>query len=159
MTAGLYIAGLALIACGLMGLLLPAIPGMPLVFVGIAAVAWADGFARIGVPVLVVIGVLGVMGMVFDYLAGLLGAKRAGASRWGLIGAVVGLLVGLPFGLPGLVLGPGLGAMALEYAKDADVRRSARAGVGVLVGFILGTALKYAVAMTMLGLALFAYFW
>jgi uncharacterized protein YqgC (DUF456 family) len=67
------------------------------------------------------------------------------------------MLAGLPLGLPGLVLGPGLGALLLEYAKDADVRRAARAGVGVLIGFVLGTALKYAVAMTMIGLALLAF--
>jgi uncharacterized protein len=140
MSAGLFVLGLALVVGGLAGLVLPAVPGIPLVFAGIALIAWADGFARIGVPMLVAIGVLAAIGTVFDFLAGVLGAKRAGVSRWGLIGSVGGLLIGLPFGLPGLVLGPGIGAMLLEYAKDTDIRRAARAGVGVLVGFILGAS-------------------
>jgi uncharacterized protein YqgC (DUF456 family) len=138
-------------------MILPAVPGLPLVFAGIFVVAWAGEFSRIGIPTLLAVGVLAVAGAFFDYLAGVLGAKRAGASRWGLLGAIVGLVVGLFLGLPGLILGPGLGAMLFEYAKDTDLRRSARAGAGVLVGFVLGTALKYAVAMTMIGLAILAY--
>lgn len=159
MNPALAALGLVLTLVGLAGLVLPAVPGMPLIFGGIALVAWADGFARIGLPTLLAIGVLAVVGTVFDYLAGVLGARHGGASRWGLVGAVAGLIVGLPFGLFGLVLGPGIGAMLLEYANDKDIRRSARAGVGVLIGFVLGTALKYAVAMTMVGLAIMAYVW
>jgi uncharacterized protein YqgC (DUF456 family) len=155
----LLLLGAVLVVVGLAGLVLPAVPGMPLIFVGVAMVAWADDFARIGVPTVLTIGVLALIGTVFDVLAGLLGARRLGASRWGLLGASLGLLAGLPFGLPGLVLGPGLGAMLLEYLRDSDVRRSARAGAGVLIGFVLGTALKYAVAMTMIGLAILAYVW
>ena len=151
--------GLILVLVGLAGLLLPALPGMPLVFAGIAIVAWSDGFARIGIATLVAIAVLALVGALFDFLAGVLGARRAGASRWGMAGAVLGLLVGLPFGLPGLMFGPGIGAMLLEYSRDQNIRRSARAGVGVLVGFVLGTALKYALAMTMIGLAVVAYLW
>jgi uncharacterized protein YqgC (DUF456 family) len=155
----LSLLGVVIVLVGLAGLILPALPGMPLIFAGIVVVAWADGFARIGVPTLIVSGVLAAIGSVFDYTAGLLGAKRAGASRWGLAGAVIGLIVGVPFGLIGLVLGPGVGAVLFEYARDTNIRRSARAGVGVLIGFVLGTALKYALAMTMIGLALFAYLW
>lgn len=155
----LTLLGGLLVFVGLVGLVLPALPGMPLIVAGIAAIAWADGFARIGVPTLVAIVALGIVGTLMDYAAGLLGAKRAGASRWGLAGAVLGLVAGVPFGLPGLVIGPGLGAVALEYLQDKNLRRSAMAGAGVLVGFVLGTALKYAIAMTMLGLAALAYFW
>lgn len=151
--------GVLLVVLGFVGLLLPALPGMPLIAVGIAAIAWADSFTRIGVPTLVAVVVLAVLGSLMDYAAGVLGARRAGASRWGLAGAVLGLLAGLPFGLLGLAVGPGLGAMALEYLRDKNLRRSATAGVGVLLGFVLGTALKYAVAMTMVGLAVLAYFW
>jgi uncharacterized protein YqgC (DUF456 family) len=151
--------GIGVTLVGLAGLVLPALPGMPLVLVGLALAAWADGFTRIGVATVIAIAALAVLGTVFDYLAGVLGARRAGASRWGLVGAVVGLLAGLPLGLIGLVVGPVAGAMAFEYAKDTDIRRAARAGAGVLIGFILGTALKYAVAMTMVGLAVLAYFW
>ena len=84
-------------------------------------------------------------------------ARRFGASRWGIIGSIAGLLVGLPFGLPGIVFGPALGALALEFARDRELRKAARAGTGVLVGFVLGTIGKYAIASVMIGLLALAY--
>jgi hypothetical protein len=157
MTLLLFAAGLLLIVVGLAGLLLPAIPGAPLIFAGSLAIAWSEGFSRIGWFPLTLIAVLAVTGMVLDHAAALLGARKAGASTWGVIGAVVGLLVGLPFGLPGIVLGPAVGATAFEYYKDPDVRRAATAGAGVLVGFLIGTALKYAFAVAMIGVLIASY--
>lgn len=154
----LVLLGAALVAAGFVGLLLPAVPGAPLVLAGIVVIAWADGFARIGPLTLVVVALLALLSWVVDYAAGVLGARRAGASRWGLVGAFLGLVVGLFFGLPGLLLGPAIGAVLLEYAKDPDLRRAARAGAGVFIGFLLGTALKYAFAVAMVGLAAAAYF-
>ncbi len=130
---------------------------MPLIVLGATAIAWAEGFTRVGVPTLVAIALLGALGWAADSVAGVLGARRAGASGWGLLGACVGLLIGLAFGLPGLVLGPALGAVALEYARDADFRRAATAGLGVFLGFIVGTAVKYAVACLMIGLVILAW--
>jgi uncharacterized protein YqgC (DUF456 family) len=155
----IVVLGVVLAAAGLVGLLLPGIPGMPLVLAGIVVAAWADDFARIGFPTLAAVTVLAVIGMILDYMAGVLGARRWGASRWGFVGALVGLVAGLPLGLAGLVIGPAAGAVVFEYARDRDIHRAARAGVGVLVGFVLGTAFKYAVAMTMIGLAVLAYSW
>ena len=139
MTLLLFATGLLLIVAGLAGLLLPAIPGAPLIFAGSLAIAWSRALA-IGWFPLTLIAVLAVAGMVLDHAAALLGARKAGASKWGMIGAVLcGLLVGLPFGLPGIVLGPAVGATVFEYYKDPDVRRAAMAGAGVLVGFLVGT--------------------
>lgn len=150
--------GMLLVVAGLVGLVLPALPGMPFIAAGIALVAWGDGFARIGPATLFVVALIGLVGWALDYVAGVLGARKAGASRWGVAGAVAGLAAGLPFGLPGLILGPGLGATLFEYLKDPDFRRAARAGTGVFLGFVVGTILKYACAFTMIGLAVFAYF-
>ena len=157
MTLLLFATGLLLIVAGLAGLLLPAIPGAPLIFAGSLAIAWSEGFSRIGWFPLTLIAVLAVAGMVLDHAAALLGARKAGASKWGMIGAVAGLLVGLPFGLPGIVLGPAVGATVFEYYKDPDVRRAATAGAGVLVGFLVGTALKYAFAVAMIGVLIASY--
>lgn len=157
MAIGLLLLGVALLLVGLAGLLLPALPGMPLLFAGALAVAAADGFTRIGWFTLAVIALLAAGGFLVDHLASLLGARRAGASGWGMAGAVVGLLVGLPFGLPGIVLGPGIGAVVLEYARDQEFRRAARAGTGVFVGFLVGTVLKYAIAAVIIGVLAFAY--
>jgi uncharacterized protein YqgC (DUF456 family) len=96
---------------------------------------------------------------VADYTAAALGAKRVGASRWGVAGAFVGLLAGLPFGLVGILLGPFVGAALFEYLRDRDLGRAARVGGGTMVGFLLGTAVKYALAAAMLGLAVAAWVW
>ena len=154
----LFVVGVLLIAVGLAGLLLPAVPGAPLIVAGSVLIAWADGFARVGWPALTTIALLGIAGMVLDQAAALLGARTAGASKWGVAGAFVGLLVGLPLGLPGIVLGPAVGATVFEYYKDPDMRRAATAGAGVFVGFLVGTALKYAFAMAMIGILIAAYF-
>ena len=159
MTAAWILAGVLLIVVGLAGLLLPALPGMPLLFLGAVLIAAADGFVRIGYLALGLIAVLAIVGSLLDYFAGVLGATRSGASRWGLIGAVIGLVVGIPLGLPGLVLGPGIGAFVLEYARDQEFRRAARAGAGVFIGFVLGTVVKYAVAAVIIGVLVLAYAW
>lgn len=157
MTFGWLLVGSGLILAGLAGLLLPALPGMPLLFLGAVAVAAADGFVRVGWVTLVVIGLLAALGVAVDHAAAVVGARRAGASWWGMAGAIVGLVLGLPFGLPGIVLGPGIGAVALEYAKDREFRRAAKAGAGVFIGFVVGTVLKYAIACAIVGLLVFAY--
>ena len=155
----LVLLGLVLVAAGFAGVLLPAVPGAPLIFLGSVCLAWAGGFQRIGWLPLTLIGVLAVLSFVVDHAAGLLGARRAGASRWGVAGAVIGLLVGLPLGLVGVVLGPAIGATAFEYAKDPDMRRAAKAGAGVFVGFVIGTAFKYACAAAMIGVLVLAWMW
>jgi uncharacterized protein YqgC (DUF456 family) len=149
--------GVVLIVVGLAGLVLPMLPGMPLVFLGAVAVAAADGFTRVGYVSLAIMALLAIVGSVLDHVAGVLGAKRGGASRWGMAGAVIGLVVGLPFGLPGLVLGPALGAAVLEFARDRELQRAARASTGVFIGFVFGTVVKYAIACVILGILLLAY--
>jgi uncharacterized protein YqgC (DUF456 family) len=157
MSIVLLLLGVVLVIVGLAGLLLPALPGMPLVFAGALAIAAADGFTRVGWFPLTVIALLAIVGFVVDHAAGVLGARKAGASGWGMAGAVLGLLVGLPFGLPGILLGPGIGAVALEYARDQEFRRAAKAGTGVFIGFLVGTVLKYALAAVMIGVLVLAY--
>lgn len=155
----LILLGGGLIAVGLAGVVLPAVPGTPLIALGSTLVAWADDFTRVGWVPLFVIWVFGLLSVVVDHVAGVLGARRTGASWWGMAGAVLGLIAGLPLGFLGIVLGPAIGATALEYLKEPDVRRAARAGAGVFVGFLIGTALKYAFAVAMIGVLVLAWVW
>jgi hypothetical protein len=157
MASFLILLGIALIVLGLVGLALPAVPGTPLLFMGIVAIAAADGFARVSPITLFVLALLAFVSWALDYAVGILGARTAGASRWGVIGGAVGMVAGLPFGLPGLILGPALGATVLEYYKDPDFRRAARAGAGVFAGFVVGTVLKFTLAFMMLGITAVAY--
>ncbi|ANM32413.1 hypothetical protein ABI59_21420 [Acidobacteria bacterium Mor1] len=157
MTVSLYVLGIALVLIGLVGLLLPVLPGAPLMFAGFVLVSWADGFTRIGWIELILLGVVTLVISVVDYVSSITGARRFGASRWGIAGSFVGLAVGLPFGIPGWILGPLIGSVLFEYVKDPDFKKAARIGLGSFVGFLIGTAAKYALAMFMLAAAVFFY--
>ena len=157
MTVVLIIVGILLILVGLAGLILPALPGAPLIVAGALAIAAAHDFTRIGVFTLVLIGVLALLSMVADHAITLLGARRAGASAWGMFGAVLGLLVGLFFGLPGIIVGPAIGAVIFEYWRNPNFTQASRAGMGVFLGFLVGTLVKYAVAFAIIGIVVFAY--
>jgi len=159
MTSALWIVGILLIAVGLAGIVLPAIPGVPLVYLGVVAIAWADGFEKIGGWTLGVCGVLALLGVAVDYLAGALGAKKFGATKWGVLGAIVGIVPGLFFGLPGMILGPAIGAVAFEYWKNPDFKVASKAGAGVMIGFAIGIVAKCAIAFAIVGVAALAYFW
>jgi uncharacterized protein YqgC (DUF456 family) len=157
MVIALWVLAALLVAAGLVGLVLPLIPGVPLIYLGIVAAAWAGGFTKIGGFTLAACGVLAALAFAVDYVAGTLGAKRMGATPWGLLGAVIGTVVGLFFGLPGLILGPAAGAIGFEYWKDPNFKKAAQAGAGVVIGFALGVVAKCAIALTMLGIAAVAY--
>ena len=146
-----------LIALGIAGTVLPALPGAPLVFLGLVVGAWADGFQKVGWFTLTVLGLLTVFTLVIDLLATRHGARRAGASPLALFGAVVGTLVGLFLSLPGLILGPFVGAFLGEYVARRDLRQAGRVGVGTWLGLVLGSAAKLAVVFLMIGIFLTAY--
>ncbi|ALC16224.1 hypothetical protein DSOUD_1445 [Desulfuromonas soudanensis] len=148
----LLAAALALV--GFAGLLLPALPGMPLIFAGLLVAAWAEDFAYVGWRTLTALGGLTVLGILADFVAGSFGARHFGASRRAAIGAAVGALVGLFFGIAGVLLGPFVGAIVFEFTVRSDLRASGRAGVGAALGLALGVAAKMALAFAMLGLFL-----
>lgn len=155
----LFFVAALLVLAGLAGVLLPALPGLPLIFAGLLLAAWADGFVHVGAWMLAALGLLTVFGMLVDYWAGLMGAKKLGAGRWALVGAAIGTLVGLFFGLPGLLLGPFLGAMIGQLVHARDLRHAAKVGVGTWIGLILGMALKFGLALSILGLFALAWWW
>ena len=157
MTAVAFVVAAILIAAGIAGAVVPALPGVPLVFAGMLLAAWADHFAHVGPITLVVLGLLGAIAMAVDFLAGLAGARRVGASRQALWGATLGTLLGLFFGLPGIVFGPFAGAVAGELAAGSRAGRAAHVGIGTWLGLLFGTLAKLALCFTMLGVFLFAF--
>lgn len=148
----LYVLAAALMIGGLAGTILPALPGIPMLFGGIWLVAAVDRYRHLGLWWLVGIGVLATAGVVIDFVAGTLGAKRVGASPRALWGAGLGTLVGMFFGVPGLLLGPFLGAVGGELMAGTSVLRSTHVGVGTWAGLLFGTLLKLVVSCMMLGL-------
>jgi uncharacterized protein YqgC (DUF456 family) len=151
MTALLWIAAVALIAIGVAGTVLPAIPGVPLVFAGILLAAWIDDFARIPIWLLIVLGVLTVIAWTIDYFAAVAGAKKAGASKLAILGAAIGTLAGIFTGLWGLLFMPLVGAAAGQYIAQRDLRHAGKVGVATWIGLLVGTAVKVAIVFAMIG--------
>lgn len=152
MDIALYVLAALLMLGGLAGAVLPALPGIPMVFGGIWLAAAVDGYRHLGWWWLLIIGVLGTIGVVVDFVAGMLGAKRVGASTRALWGATLGTLVGMFFGIPGLLFGPFLGALGGELASGTSVLRSAHVGIGTWVGLLVGTLVKLVISFVMIGL-------
>jgi uncharacterized protein len=152
----LYVFGALALLAGLAGVVLPGIPGAPLLFAGTLLVAWAGGFQRVGWGTVTAAGVLAALIAAIDFVAAALGGKAFGASRWAVVGGALGLLVGLAFGLPGILVGPAVGAFALEWVRDRDLRRAFRAGIGTAVGFLAGSAAKVVLALVLVGAVVLA---
>lgn len=157
-----YLIATTMIVIGLVGTVLPALPGLPLVFGGMLVAAWADGFTNVPVWVLVLLGLLTLVSLAIDFWATALGAKRVGASRKAIVGAMLGTLGGLFLGPIGLILGPFAGALAGELLHRRSLDRAhigdaAKIGFGTWIGILFGVVLKLGLAFTMLGL--FALAW
>lgn len=146
-----WVLAIALVTLGLAGLFLPVIPGAALLFAGLVVAAWADDFAYVGWGTLTVLSVLALLTYPADFLASAFGAKRYGASPRAVAGAVIGAVVGIFFGLPGVLLGPFIGAVIGEFSTQRHLGKAGRAGIGAMLGLVLGVAIKLAIAFTMLG--------
>jgi uncharacterized protein YqgC (DUF456 family) len=154
----LWALAIVLMVVGAAGIVLPAVPGVPLLFLGMLAGAAADGFARIGWITLSVLGLLTLATFAVEFAASALGAKRAGASKLAIWGAIIGTLAGVFFGIPGIVLGPFIGAVAGEVLVHGRLKQAGRVGIATWLGLLLGTIGKIAIACTMTGLFALAYF-
>jgi uncharacterized protein YqgC (DUF456 family) len=140
-----------LVVLGLVGTVLPVLPGILLVFGGLFLAAWADGFQHVGAVGLSIIGVLALLAFAADLVASLLGAKRVGASPLALAGAAVGGVVGILLGIPGLLLGPFIGAVAGEYLARGRLVQAGKVGIGTWMGLIVAAVAKVVIAITMIG--------
>lgn len=145
-----------LIVAGLIGTVLPILPGIPMIFGGIWLAAAVDGYRHVGSGWLIILGVMAALGLLVDFLAASMGAKRVGASPQAVWGAMFGTLAGLFFGLPGLLLGPFIGALVGEFASGKSVLRSAHVGVATWLGLLFGTLVKLVISFMMIGLFGFA---
>ena len=146
-----WILSIALIGVGLAGTVLPALPGTLFVLGGIVLGAWIDDFTRVGWPAIALVTLLAVLAWVLDYVAGLLGAKRAGASKEAIVGAVIGTVVGLLMGLVGVLFMPLVGAAIGEYVARRDRERAVRVGFATWLGIMAGLAAKVVIAFMMIG--------
>jgi uncharacterized protein YqgC (DUF456 family) len=154
-TIVLWIAAGVLIVIGALGLVLPVLPGAPLIFIGALLGAWAEDFQYLGLGSLIVLGALSVLAVAVDLIASAFGVKRFGASGRAITGATVGAIVGLFFGIVGVLVGPFVGAVVGELTVRRNLAAAGRAGVGAALGLALGAAAKLAIAFAMIGVIVF----
>ncbi|MBS0422710.1 MAG: DUF456 family protein [Proteobacteria bacterium] len=159
MASTLNILAALLIAVGLVGAIVPMLPGIPLIFGGIWLIAAVDHFQHLGIGWLLGIAAVGAVGLLMDLIAGALGAKRVGASPRAVWGTLLGTVAGLFFGLPGLLLGPFIGALLGELAAGNSVLRSAHVGASTWLGLIFGTLIKLVASVMMLAMFGAAWWW
>jgi uncharacterized protein YqgC (DUF456 family) len=148
----LWILSCALIALGLAGIVLPALPGTILVLGGIVLGAWIDDFTRVGWVAITAVAVLAVLAWLMDYVAALLGAKRAGASRQAIIGAAIGTVAGVFMGLVGVLFMPLVGAAIGEFLARRNHGMALRVGIATWLGLIAGMLAKFVLAFMMIGI-------
>ncbi len=152
----LWLASAALIVIGLAGTVLPVLPGTLLVWAGIVLGAWVDDFTRVSVGAVVFISLLAVLAWALDFVAGLMGAQRAGASKQALMGAAAGTVVGLLMGLVGVLFMPLVGAAAGEYWAQRNQTRAIKVGVATWIGLMVGMVAKVVLSFVMVGIFLAA---
>ncbi len=159
----LLIVTFAAMGLGLLGSVLPGLPGVPLIFISALVYAILTDFASVGWPIIVLLGVFAAIAFVADFIATTYGARRFGASNWGTVGGAVGGLVGtlagaLVFGIGalfGLIFGTIGGVFLGEYLRRQrepareneepgrwDWRRASRAAGGVLVGYVASAVIQ-----------------
>ncbi len=147
----------AIVLAGLAGTILPVLPGVPLIFFGLLLAAWIDNFQRVTWVTLFLIGLLAVASLAVDFVATALGARRVGASRLAIIGALIGTVIGLFFGIPGIIFGPFVGAVVGELISHRQINQASRVGMATWLGLVFGTIAKLVFALTMIGIFAAAY--
>ncbi len=147
-----WILAVILIVVGVAGTVLPALPGTALVLAGIALGAWLDDFTRVKWWVVAIIAVLAVVAWVTDYLATVMGAKKAGASTLAIIGAALGTIVGIFMGLVGVLFMPFVGAVIGELIAQKSAKQAAKVGLATWLGLLIGTVVKLVLVFMMIGI-------
>lgn len=145
-----------LILTGLVGLVAPLLPGTILIFAGVAFAAWAEDFSRISGLTVGFLAFLTALAWILEYVAGLLGAKAAGASRAALVGAAAGTVLGVVSGFWGLLFFPLIGAFVGEFYARGNALGAGRVSLATWVGILVGTIAKVVIGFMMVGIFLAA---
>ncbi len=137
---------------GVLGALLPLVPGPPLVWLGALYYAWRTGWVEVGWPSLTLLLILAVVGGTADLWMGYLGASKGGASGWATLASIVGGIVGfLLLSVPGALIGSIAAIVLVEFTRHRDWRKVLRASGGYLVGSLLATVVQVVISVVMIG--------
>ena len=152
------IAGL-LVVIGFAGLVLPILPGIVFIFSGLLLAAWIDNFELVSKTTMVVIGIISLFAWAVDFFASYFTVKQAKASRLALIGTILGALFGILGGVVGLIIGPIIGAAIGEFIARRNSGDATRVGIAAGLGFVLALTTKLVLAIVVLSVFAYAYYW
>ena len=138
------VLSILLLVGGILGCILPFLPGPPLAYAGLLLIHFT-GLSHFSTTQLVVWLIVTVVLQVVDYITPLLGSKYSGGTSFGNRGCLAGTILGLFFMPWGIIAGPFLGAVAGELIGGKDLPQAFQAGIGTLIGFLVGTLLKVVV--------------
>lgn len=144
----LLISGILIMALGIIGCLVPVLPGPPFSFIGLILLHLSR-FGHFEASTLMILGGIALVVTILDYIVPIWGTKKFGGTKYGSRGATVGLIIGLFLGPAGIIIGPFLGAFIGEMIFKDDIRYAIKAGFGSLVGFLAGIGLKLAASFIM----------
>jgi len=154
----LWLLAAVLVLVGIAGTILPMLPGIPLVFVGIFIAAWLDGFAKVSVLTIIIIGLIALLALIIEFVASFITVKKAGASKYALWGAAIGGLIGFFTGPFGLIIGTAVGAAIGELLAEKETSQATAVGIAAGLGFIVALVAKVVLLLIMLAIFAYAYY-
>lgn len=147
----LFAISIIIMLAGMAGIIVPIIPSIPLIWLGSFIYAIFTHFEKITWVVLLIFALLTIFSIVLENIGNVYGAKRFGATKWGIIGSIVGTGVGFYTGGPvGLILGPVIGTIIFEFIGGKGYKGALKSGLGNFVGFLGGSILKFIVGLAMI---------
>lgn len=147
----LFAISIIIMLAGMAGIIVPIIPSIPLIWLGSFIYAIFTHFEKITWVVLLIFALLTIFSIVLENIGNVYGAKRFGATKWGIIGSIVGTGVGFYTGGPiGLILGPVIGTIIFEFIGGKGYKGALKSGLGNFVGFLGGSILKFVVGLAMI---------
>jgi uncharacterized protein len=155
----LLIISSLLMLVGFFGIVIPFVPGVPLVWLGLFIYAIGTGFTSISILAVVIFFILMVITLVLDFIVPMLGVKKYKASNWSILGSFLGFIIGIVvFGFWGIILGPIAGAFLGELLAKGKFKQGLQAALGALLGSVIGTLLKVVISLVMIGYFIWSFF-
>ena len=147
----LFAISIIIMLAGMAGIIVPIIPSIPLIWLGSFIYAIFTHFEKITWVILLIFALLTIFSIVLENIGNVYGAKKFGATKWGIIGSIVGTGVGFYTGGPiGLILGPVIGTIVFEFIGGKGYKGALKSGLGNFVGFLGGSILKFVVGLAMI---------
>jgi uncharacterized protein YqgC (DUF456 family) len=142
MSIALITIGIILLIAGIVGCIVPALPGVPLSYLALVLLRFSDKGDEVSNRLLIIWAIVTVVVTALDYIVPAWGTKQFGGSKWGTWGSTIGVIVGLFMGPWGIIIGPFVGAVVFELLGGKPSREAVRAGWGSFIGLLTGTIIK-----------------